>query len=348
MPRPNHGPRLRCHREGNYFICWNEAGRYRECSTGTKDSEEAQIVFAEWIQARRQRSGPSDPAKILTSDILNYYAANRGPEVEGKETLGNSIANLATGFEGVALADMPDHLAAYRAARMVADGTMRRELGVLRTAINYALKHRLITHAVPFELPQESPVKDRWLTEDEAQRLLDAAAFDPDAALYMPLYILIALYTGRRAEAITSLTWERIDLKARTINFDIPGRKLTKKRRGQCRIVEELMPHLEAAKRRGGDIGPVFHISGRPIKSLRKGFEAACRRAGLTGVSRHTLKHTAITWACRSGKATLWELSGFFATTMKTMEDRYAHHHPAHQLNAVAAIGGKGLKVTSR
>ena len=89
-----------------------------------------------------------------------------------------------------------------------------------------------------------------------------------------------------------------------------------------------------AERRRGGDIGPVFHINGRPIKSVRKGFEAACRRAGLTGVSRHTLKHTAITWACQSGKATLWELGGFFATTPKTME-HYAHHHPAHQQNAL-------------
>jgi hypothetical protein len=64
-----------------------------------------------------------------------------------------------------------------------------------------------------------------------------------------------------------------------------------------------------------------------------------CRRAGLVGVSRHTLKHTAITWACQSGKATLWELAGFFATTMKTMEDKYAHHHPDQMTNAAAAVG---------
>ena len=68
---------------------------------------------------------------------------------------------------------------------------------------------------------------------------------------------------------------------------------------------------------------------------------------GLVGVSRHTLKHTAITWACQSGKASLWELSGFFATTPKTME-RYAHHHPDYQRNAVAAVGGKSFRVISR
>ena len=114
-----------------------------------------------------------------------------------------------------------------------------------------------------------------------------------------------------------SLRWEKIDLNAGTINFEIDGRKRTKKRRGICPIVDELRPYLEEAKRRGTDIGPVFHINGRPIKSVRKAFENACRRAGITGVSRHTLKHTAITWACLSGKATL----GSYRATSPRPED---------------------------
>jgi integrase len=348
MARRNQGPRLKWHRSGSgWYICWNEAGRYFERSTGTKDSEEAQIVFAEWMQTRQRKHGPSDPAKTLVTDVLNCYASKRGVEVLGKETLGNAVANLANGFEGMTLAEMPDHLATYRKKRGCADSTMRRELGVLRSAINYAFKHRIIIQPVAFDLPPESPARERWLTETEAQKLLDAATFDPDAALYLPLFILVALYTGRRAEAIMSLRWEKIDLNGGTINFEIDGRKRTKKRRGICPIVDELRPHLEEAKRRGTDIGPVFHINGRPIKSVRKAFENACRRAGIAGVSRHTLKHTAITWAMQTGKSSPWELSGFFATTEKTME-RYAHHHPDYQANAVAAVGSKRFRVISR
>jgi integrase len=343
MARRNQGPRLKWHRSGcGWYICWNEAGRYFERTTGTKDSEEAQAVFAEWLQARQRKHGPSDPCETLVSDVLNSYAVKQGPKVMGKETLGNAIENLTIGFEGKAVAEVPDHIAAYLKKRNRADGTMRRELGVLRTAISFAFRHRIITQPVAFDLPADSPARDRWLTEDEAQRLLDAGD------LNLKLFILIGLYTGRRAEAIMSLRWERIDLKAMTLDFDIPGRKVTKKRRGICRIVPELLPHLIEAKRRGSDIGPVFHINGKPIKSLRKGFEAACRRAGISGVSRHTLKHTAITWACRSGRASLYELAGFFATSMKTMEQRYAHHHPDHQQNAVAAVGGKSFRVISR
>ena len=283
MARRNQGPKLKWHRSGSgYYICWNERGRYFERTTGTKDREEAEIVFAEWMQSRRQASGPSDPAKILVTAILHAYAANHGPSVMGKETLANNITRLASHFEGKTVAEVPGHIPTYLKKRGVASGTMRRELGVLRSAINYAFKNRIITQPVAFKLPDDSPTKERCLTEAEdpsasGQRIPD-----------VQLFTLIALYTGRRAEAIMSLRWERIDFGANTIDFEIPGRKATKKRRGVCRIPDELRPHLAEAKRRGTDIGPVFHISGRAIKSLRKGFEAACRRAGVEEESAAT------------------------------------------------------------
>ena len=206
MARRNQGPRLKWHRSGcGFYICWNDAGRYFERTTGTKDREEAEIVFAEWMQSRRQASGPSDPAKTLVTAILHAYAANHGPKVLGRETLANNITHLASLFEGKSVAEIPRYIPTYVAKRGVADGTARRELGVLRSAINYALQNRIITQPVAFDLPPRVPTKDRWLTADEAQRLLDAATFDADAALYLPLFILIALYTGRRAEAIMSL-----------------------------------------------------------------------------------------------------------------------------------------------
>ena len=50
----------------------------------------------------------------------------------------------------------------------------------------------------------------------------------------MPLFILIAIYTGRRKEAILSLRWPQVNLEARTINFEVSGRRRTNKRRGDC------------------------------------------------------------------------------------------------------------------
>ena len=69
MSRRNQGPRLRwLAKRGTYYVAWTENGRSRERSTGTADRQQAEIVFAEWLQLRRRRTGPSDPAEVLVTD----------------------------------------------------------------------------------------------------------------------------------------------------------------------------------------------------------------------------------------------------------------------------------------
>ena len=60
-----------------------------------------------------------------------------------------------------------------------------------------------------------------------------------------------------------------------------PAVEVTKKRRGQCPIPAKLLPHLRRAKARGGDMGYVINRDGRRLANVKKGFENACRRAGL-------------------------------------------------------------------
>ena len=79
-----------------------------------------------------------------------------------------------------------------------------------------------------------------------------------------------------------------IDFRANTIDFadswaqshQEAARRLPYPRRASP-------PPLEEAKRRGSDIGAVFQIGGRPIKSVRKAFEGACRRAGIKAIRAH-------------------------------------------------------------
>ena len=81
MPRRNQGPRLRwLEKRECFYITWTEHGRSRERSTGTADREQAEIIFAEWLHRRGRRAGPSDPASILVTDVLNEYAEQRGPK----------------------------------------------------------------------------------------------------------------------------------------------------------------------------------------------------------------------------------------------------------------------------
>ena len=185
-------------------------------------------------------------------------------------------------------------------------------------------------------LPPKPESRKRWLTRQEAAHLIQASK-TKQARLYMPLFILLGLYTGRRKEAILSLRWTHVDLDKGVIDFELAGRR-TKKKRGTVRIPSRLMPHLVRARKRGSELGFVIHENGKRIGDIKKGFAASCRRAGLEGVTPHTLRHTAATWLMQAG-APLWQASGFLAMSEKMLVEVYGHHHPDHMREAAEAIG---------
>ena len=339
MPRRNQGPRLRWLKKRQcYYIFWTENGRSRERSTGTGDRERAEVFFAQWFQLRGRRDGPSDPAEIFVTDVLTTYAAERGPKVSAPAQMGRSICALTGFWEGKAVADVtPQNCVIYCERRGRAPGTVRRELGVLQAAINWAHKNGRLTRSVAVQLPECPAPRDRWLTRREAAWLIRASR-TPKARLYMPLFILLALYTGRRKEAILTLRWTQIDLEAGLIDFEIAGRQRSNKKRGKVPIPPRLLPHLRRARRRGSDLGYVLHIDGKRICDIKNGFSSACKRGGIEGVTPHTLRHTAATWLMQSGVKT-WEAAGFLAMSEKTLISVYGHHHPEFMRAAADAIG---------
>lgn len=288
-------------------------------------------------------ASPSDPSEIFVTDVLNDYASERGPKVAAPRVIGCAVDALTGFWQGRVVADVtPQTCGLYAETRRRSANTLRRELNVLRTAINYAHKHGRLTCPVAVELPEAPEPRTRWLTRKEAARLLCAALRSPKARLYLPLFILLALYTGRRKEAILALRWHQVNLDTGTINFE-QGRR-TKKRKGGIPIPPRLLPHLIRAQRRGSELGYVLHNNDERIGDIKKGFEAACVRAGLNDVTPHALKHTAITWAMQN-RIDLWQAAGFFATSVPTLIRVYGHHHPDHLREAAETIGRRPQNV---
>jgi integrase len=278
------------------------------------------------------------------TDVLNDYLTERGPKVAAPSRIAYAVLALTDFFEGNTVADVtPQTCGGYMERRGCSADTVRRELGVLRAAINYAHRSGRITRPVAVELPERPEPRDRWLTRLEAARLIRAACTQ-QARLYLPLFILLGLYTGRRKGAILSLRWPQVDLQAKLINFEVAGRRRTNKRRGTVPIPPRLLPHLRRAHKRGTDLGFVLHINGQRIGDVKKGFAAACERAGLDGVSPHTLRHTAATWLMQAGTDP-WQASGFLAMSTETLLRVYGHHHPDYQREAAERIGRRPRNV---
>jgi integrase len=346
MPRRNSGPHLRfLNKRGCYYISWTDRHRSRERSTGTADRAEAEIALAEFIHQRTRTAGPRDPAETLVTDVLADYAEEVGPTTAAPWRIGAAIAPLATFWEGRTVAEVTKQTCArYGVARGRSNGTVRRELGVLRAAINHAHGEGRLTRTVVVHLPEGAPPRDRWLTRDEAAALLRAALREPRVRLYLPLFILIGLYCGRRKEAILSLRWAQVDLAAGRIDFRTPAAPQTNKRRGLIPIPPKLLPHLRRAWMRGTDLGFVIHDNGARLGDIKRGFASACRHAGLDRVSPHTLRHTCATWLMQQG-VDRWEASGFLAMTEETLERVYGHHHPDYLTNAAQALSGRPRNV---
>lgn len=339
MPRRNQGPRLRyLEKRQTYYVVWTERGRSRERSTGTSDREQAEIQFAEFLRLRTRRAGPSDPAEVLITDLLADYAQDRCQEAAAPERIAYAIEALSVFWEGRAPTEVTrETCRAYLRARARSAGTVRRELGVLRAAINHAHHEGRITRAIAVHLPDKSVPRDRWLTRTEAAMLLRSSLREPKVRLYLPLFIVMALYTGQRKEAILGLRWSQVDLTAGRIDFNAPGTRRTNKRRSKIPIPTKLLGHLRRAKRRGVELGFVVSSNGERIKDVKKGFAAACMRAELREVTPHTLRHTCATWLMQRGVG-LWEAAGFLGMTPDTLERVYGHHSPNYLRKAAEAL----------
>lgn len=148
------------------------------------------------------------------------------------------------------------------------------------------------------------------------------------------MFILIALYTAARHEAILQLTWDRVDLEHGVVDFHVHGEIETAKRRIRGPVSDKLVAMLrrrrkrqlaDAARLGHGKPKYVIEHRGASLKRISDAFSAAVKRAGLKGVTPHTLKHTFCTWGLQAGISP-WDLAGLVHTTAATIEKTYGHH----------------------
>jgi integrase len=219
--------------------------------------------------------------------------------------------------------------AKYRkTVRPLSNGTLIRELGVLRRAFAWAVDERWIASAPHVERPPAPPARERWLTEDEAQRLLESSPTP-----HVRLFIAVALWTAARTGAILELTWERIDFERGVINL---GRGRGRKRRAVVPVVDDLLPLLREA-REAATSPFVIEFGGSRVGSVKKAFQRATERAGLEGVTAHCLRHTSATWMVQKGVPTAM-VARFLGNTEAMVEAVYGHHSPEYLRQAANAL----------
>ena len=216
--------------------------------------------------------------------------------------------------------------------RRISNSTVNREVAMLRAVMERARKlWKLDVAEVNWKLHrlQEADHRTRYLTAEEADRLLEAAA----PHLRPP--IMAALFTGLRLSNVMTLDWADVDLRARLITVRVKSRRPG----GKALTVPIAGPLLaELARLGAADAGPVFTYRGRPVTRMRRAFASALRAAGITDFHWHDLRHTAASWMVQRG-VPLAVVRDILGHSDIKLTSRYAHVAPSQKREAVEAIG---------
>lgn len=222
--------------------------------------------------------------------------------------------------------------------------TARRELEVLSAAIGYAHREHKLDYPVFIRLPEKAPAKDRWLTRDEAARLLWACR--RTGARHVARFILIGLYTGTRANAIMKLRWlpsidgGRVDLDAGVIHRKGSREIETSKRRPPLPLSKRLHGHLRGWK--ASAVGSTYVISwrGNGLQRLRTAWDRAREMSGLgPDVTPHVLRHTFASWAVQDGHS-FAKVAAALGTTERIVEAVYGSHNLDRLRDVVETVSG--------
>ena len=270
--------------------------------------------------------------------MIARYLDGHGPHVADPERLLYAARALAPFWGNLTMDAVKGatcrRYARERAGEGAGDGTVRRELGMLAAAANWCHAEGLILHAPKVVRPARPAAKTRHLSRDEAARLLRAALRLGKARRYLARFIIIALYTGTRKQAILDLR-TTLSLRSGWVDLDqgVMHRQgiheaKTRKRRGSVRMGRKLAAHMRRFCANAGS--HVIEYRGGPVSGLKRAWAEIIEDSGLEGVTPHTLKHTAITWAISRGMSRE-EAASYFSTSAQTIEETYWHHSPHYQ-----------------
>mgnify|MGYP006285081659 CR=1 FL=1 len=347
MPRRAKGARLYFRKaKGKRKAVYVIRDGQHEFSTGTVDREQAEAALRLYLIRKDQAPRIADPHELTVAQALAMYGEGPAAKAEDPARIGYAIDALDSWWGDLPVQEITEELCGmYVEKRGVAVSTVRRELGCLRAAINYALPSGVARPTI--WMPDRPPARDVWLTREQAAKLIRAARRRSETR-HLARFILIGLYTGSRKTVILGLKWKphpaggHVDLATGMLYRKSSGARVTKKRAPSIRIPPKLLAHLRRwHKTRQSDW--IIEFRGCGVACVKNAWRTMKTAAGLPNVTRHTLRHTAITWAMQAGMD-MWQATGFFGVSMETLLNDYAHHHPDFQSDAVAAANRAGRR----
>lgn len=319
----------------------------RRVSTRTSDRGAAHRELQRYIDENTARGSLIGAELSTVSGVLDHWERRRRTKLEKSGTWHKKyryiVAKLHQRIGQTPLNDITFTFSDWYDRERRADGvgseTIRQELQIVRTAWRMAHADRLtLMPPAAYDLPKTSPGRDDYFTKSEAEAMITAAG-----SRHVRLFLEIGFRTGARPGSILRLTWDRVDLKARRIDFrprDADGRALpeTKKKFAVAPINERLLRTIEL-DRGGCTAGPVIRYRGGAVQKIDLGFRRAREGAGIDRhLTPHAMRHSVITWLAQAGRS-FYEIAGLVGHSSPAMLEKvYGHHSPGHLRGAASEL----------
>jgi integrase len=331
-------PARRANGKITHFASWMILDRGRQIATGCAADDRAgaeralsTYVINKWQPERRTID------QILIADVIGLYARDVAPRHAKPKAAAQRLEKLLAFFRTDMVATINGaQCRAYVASRTssIAAG---RELQDLAAALSHYHREGHMREVVKVWLPPKAAARERWLTRPEAALLLLTAW---RRHRHVARWILFALYSGRRADAICRTALGRssdgpyVDLET-GMWMPKPGHKQTSKRQPPIHLPARLLAHVHRWHRHGRKFVTERH--GQRVVRMDHNFRECAQAAGLPDVTPHVLRHSAVTWLLQA-RADPWHVAGFVGMGIAVLMRTYGHHHPDHMSTAVHAF----------
>lgn len=311
-----------------WFVDLAINGRRIRKSTGTQDKKQAQ-EFHDRLKADlwRQSSFGEKPSRTWEDAVKKYLV-----EKADKKSLEHDKAMLRWALpylKGKALTSInqqviDDLIEKRRIGRSdrtkngCSNATINRHMEAIQRVLNCAIAWEWITTAPAIRHLKESEGRLRWLTREEADRLLSELSYN------LKQMARFTLSTGLRENNVLELQWSQIDMERRAMWIHADQSKNA--RSLAVPLSKSAMEVL--TEQQGIHESLVFSYAGKQVaKASSASWYRALKRAGLDDFTWHGLRHTWASWHVQNGTPleVLQKLGGWSSLQMVM---RYAHLSP--------------------
>lgn len=261
----------------------------------------------------------SEAQNTTLLDVVDRYEAEVMKSKRGYEADRFHLKPIRELLGRVTLATLkPSHISKYRddRSKVVAGATVIKELGLISRVLNTAVKDWSIplpqgNVVQQIRKPKAGGGRTRRLENGEEQKLLNAL----EDTHQVKAIVLLALETAMRRGELANITWQDIDLKARTLHIPVTKTDTPRTIPLSTKAVGVLLGLPRQLS------GQVFRIEPH---SITQAFERACKRAGIEGLRFHDLRHEATSRLFEKGLSVM-EVATITGHKDTRMLSRYTH-----------------------